>query len=180
MADAKEDQGSRDPLLAVTRVVITVALGLCILSLIALPIALAALFARRDQFAAKLAEQGIIDAAPWIAVIMMIAALVAVLGFFFLRHLRRIIDSVSEGDPFAPANADRLRNMAWLVLAVQLIAIPATPLVIWFDAAPFKPNVHHGAGGISIGGLLLASILFVLARVFRTGATMRGELEGTV
>ncbi len=35
-------------------------------------------------------------------------------------------------------------------------------------------------GGISGNGLLLMLILFILARVFRKGAEMRAELEGTV
>ena len=32
----------------------------------------------------------------------------------------------------------------------------------------------------STNGLLLALVLFILARVFRTGAKMREDLEGTV
>lgn len=156
-------------------------MGFSILGILALPIALVALFIRRDEFGARLAQQGIgAEAVPWIALIMVAAAAVVALGFFFLRYLRQIVDSVAHGDPFAPTNADRLRNMAWLALAIQAMAIVATPLVIWFDAAPFKPNVHHGSDGLSYGGLLLALILFVLARVFRVGAEMREEIEGTV
>ena len=34
--------------------------------------------------------------------------------------------------------------------------------------------------GFSGGGLLLMLVLFILARVFRRGAEMREELEGTV
>jgi hypothetical protein len=34
--------------------------------------------------------------------------------------------------------------------------------------------------GVSLGGLLLALTLFILARVFRQGAAMREDLEGTV
>ncbi len=34
--------------------------------------------------------------------------------------------------------------------------------------------------GVSFSGVLLALILFVLARVFGQGAQMRDELEGTV
>lgn len=103
-----------------------------------------------------------------------------VLGFFLLRHLRRVVDSVAHGDPFVPVNADRLNHMAWLVLAIQLLAVPMTLLAFWFDAAPFKPNVHHGSEGISIGALLLALVLFILARVFRIGTQMSEELKATV
>ena len=34
--------------------------------------------------------------------------------------------------------------------------------------------------GLDIEGILLALILFILARVFRHGARMRDDLEGTV
>ena len=34
--------------------------------------------------------------------------------------------------------------------------------------------------GITLDGILLAVILFILARVFRQGAAMREDLEGTV
>jgi hypothetical protein len=178
---AMASQVAADPLLGTTRVALTVAMGFCILGVIALPLALVTLFVRQKEVGARLAEQGIgAETVPWIALIMVAAAAVVVLGFFFLRQLRQIVDSVAHSDPFVPVNADRLRNMGWLALAIQAVAIVATPLVTWFDAAPYKPNVHHGSDGLSYGGLLLALILFVLARVFRVGAEMREELEGTV
>jgi hypothetical protein len=34
--------------------------------------------------------------------------------------------------------------------------------------------------GIDFGGVLTALLLFILARVFREGAAMRKDLEGTV
>jgi hypothetical protein len=70
--------------------------------------------------------------------------------------------------------------MAWLSIAIQILLVPMTKLIIWFDALPFKPNVHHNSDGISVGGIVLTLVLFVLARVFRTGADMQEDLEGTV
>ena len=70
--------------------------------------------------------------------------------------------------------------MGWLALAIQLVAVPMTRLAVWFDAAPFAPNFHHNENGISVGGLILVLILFVLARVFREGARLREEVEGTI
>ena len=184
MADPTEtssSEASRDPLLSFARLVLTAALVIAALCVLALPVALIAAAVRWDDWTARLAASGIgADAAPWILLLMVLVALMFALGFFFLRHLRRIVDSVALGDPFAPVNADRLRSMAWLALAIQAIAIPATKLAIWFDAAPHRANVHHGDDGLSLGALLLVLILFVLARVFRTGAVMRDELEGTI
>jgi len=63
---------------------------------------------------------------------------------------------------------------------MQVVGVPMTKLLVWFDAMPHKPNVHHHEHGISIGTIILTLVLFVLARVFRTGAEMEQDLEGTV
>lgn len=106
-----------------------------------------------------------------------LVAVMAALGFLFLRLLRRIVDSVAEGDPFIPENAVRLDRMGWLAVSIQLIAIPAGGLTGWIAHVGRVPPVDVG---LSVGGILLALILFVLARVFRRGAAMRDDLEGTV
>ena len=117
------------------------------------------------------------DIAYAIAGAQLLVALAAVLGFFFIRHLRRIIDTVAQGDLFIPANALRLNHMAWLVIAMQCIALPAGALAGWVAWISKSDNIHIG---ISFSGVLLALILFVLARVFGQGAQMRAELEATV
>ena len=109
--------------------------------------------------------------------VQLLVAVTAMLGYFFIRHLRRIIDSVADGDPFIPDNALRLNRMGWLAVAVQFIAIPAGALAGWIA---YTGHVRYIDIGFSLGGILLALILFVLARVFRKGAEMRDELEGTV
>ena len=112
-----------------------------------------------------------------IAGVQLLIAVMAMLGFFFIRHLRRIIDSVADGDPFIPDNALRLRHMAWLAVSVQFIAVPAGALAGWIS---YTAHLRIVGVGVSLGGVMLALILFVLARVFRKGAEMRDELEGTV
>jgi hypothetical protein len=170
-----------DPLLGVVRIVLTALLGLSIAGVAAIGLLLPVMFARRGEMAARLARQGFEAASvEWLAVLLLLIAAMTALAFFFLRHLRRIVDTVLGGEPFVPANAGHLRHMAWLVLAIQVLAVPMTGLAVWFDAAPFKPNVHHGSNGISMWGLVLALVLFVLARVFRVGSEMRDELEGTI
>jgi hypothetical protein len=171
---------STDPLLAFARLMLTVLLGLAALAAAAALLNIPVLLAGREDIGAEFAANGIDPASiPSIAVLSALGAAIAVLAFFFLRQLRRIVDSVADGDPFVPANADRLKVMAWLALAIQVLIIPATGLLIWFDALPQKPNIHY-ADNTSLGGLVLAILLFVLARVFRVGAAMREELEGTV
>jgi hypothetical protein len=174
-------QPANDRLLKITRLILTLMMGLTILAATVMLLVIPLLFVRRGDVAAELAASQIDPAAiPSMALLLLLGATIAGLGFFFFRHLRRIVDSVSQGDPFVPINADRLRAMAWLSLGIQAALIAATPLIYWFDALPYKPNVHHDSEGISFGSLILALLLFILARVFRVGSQMREELEGTV
>jgi hypothetical protein len=109
-------------------------------------------------------------------------AIVAAL-FVFFGKLRTIINTVSKGDPFAPVNAERLSLMAWLMLGVQLLVWAAVPFAlqltdfvrIFGEDSDIKID-----GGFDLSGILLIIILFILARVFRHGAAMREDLEGTV
>ena len=173
--------GGHDILLISVWWLLTVLLVLCaalaVFCLLAYPIILI----NRDFFLAGFGKMGIdASALPWIGVLGVLGAIQLTLTYFFLRHLRRMIGSVAHGHPFDRVNADRLRSMAWLSVASQIVAVPMTRLIVWFDALPQKPNVHHDSDGLSMGAIILTLVLFVLARVFRTGAEMQDELEGTV
>ncbi len=117
-----------------------------------------------------------------LAGVMLIGLAIVVMLFVFFGKLRAIISTVGDGDPFAPANADRLSLMGWLMLGVQLAIFPA----VWLGMSLARfadevDNMHLTVdGGWDIEGLLLVIILFILARVFRHGAAMRDDLEGTV
>jgi len=170
-----------DRLLFFTRLALTLLMALTIFAAVAALLTIPILFFRYDRVSAEMAANGIrAEAIPWVVYMVLGGVLLSVLAFFFLRHLRRIVDSVSDGDPFVPVNADRLRNMAWLAVAMQIVLIAITPTLLWFDALPHKQNVHHNSNGLSFAALVLALLLFILARVFRVGTAMREELEGTV
>ena len=176
-----EQQSPRDRLLFATRLVLTLLIAGTLLLIALAMVGIPAMFLFKAQLEPQLVQSGFpANSIPWLALMAALAAVMAVLGFLFFRHLRRIVDSVSSGDPFVPINADRLRAMAWLSLGVQGVVFLLTPLIIWFDAMPHKPNVHHSDSGLSFGSMILALLLFVLARVFRVGSQMREELEGTV
>jgi len=119
--------------------------------------------------------------APAIALIAIALGLLAML-FIFLAKLRAIIATVGEGDPFAPENAKRLNLMAWLLLAMQLLAVPAAGfglmLAKWADQ--FENQSITIDAGLDFTGILMVILLFILARVFKHGAAMREDLEGTV
>lgn len=104
------------------------------------------------------------------------------IGWFFLGKLRAIIDTVAQGDPFAPVNATRLEQMGWLALASQLLAIPAAALGIYMAKALESSEHVEITSDVSVdpSGIMLVITLFILARVFKHGAAMREDLEGTV
>jgi hypothetical protein len=174
---------TRDPLLSVSRailwvltIVLAVAVGAC-------AIAIPALIFTQGSTATSFAR-AFPGCDPWkvivaIVAVLALAILLLLLVISCLRLLRQIVDTVGEGDPFIPVNAQRLTTMAWLVLAIQVVLVPMEAIGVWI--AQFDPKEHvHIDAGISGNGLLLMLVLFVLARVFRQGTAMREELEGTI
>lgn len=117
------------------------------------------------------------------ALLVILFLIVAAL-FVFFGKLRAIIATVGEGDPFAPVNAQRLNHMAWLLLGTQILLWPAALLgevfLDWANGLEDVDIAASGGGGFDLTGILMVLVLFILARVFRHGAAMRDDLEGTV
>ena len=99
------------------------------------------------------------------------------LNYAVLKRLLAIVQTVRAGDPFVAANASRLQEIAWALLALQLAS-----LVIGAIANALSTPAHpvHLRAGFSISGWLAVLLTFLLARVFAEGALMREDLEGTV
>ncbi len=132
----------------------------------------------RDRVLAFIVSQGAPPEAIWgIIALQALAALAAALGFYFFRHLYRIVQTVAEGDPFVPINARRLATMGWLAVGGHVLAVPINLIGSWLETISSR---FYSDFGLSAAGILLALVLFVLARVFREGTRMREELEGTV
>lgn len=164
-----------DPLLTVTQLILRVGMALLALGILLAAGAAIALVVIPDQQLMPRLSNG---NAIWLVIAG--AALVGVmmtLYLFFLQHLSRMVATVGTGDPFQPENADRLQTMAWLPLILQGCMFVLAPLVTMI-----MDRIGEKGGGLelSFDGLLLALVLFVLARVFRHGTTMRDDLEGTV
>ena len=176
----------KDPLLLAGKIGTLVAQAAMAIGAVALLIATPALVLFREPIANEIAgEMGDPNAAfpvLTLAGVMLLGLAMVALLFVFFGLLRRIIDTVAEGDPFQARNAGRLSRMGWLMLGVQLLMFPATALGIRlsrFADEVGEPDVSVG-GGFDLTALLLVIILFILARVFRHGAAMRDDLEGTV
>jgi len=110
--------------------------------------------------------------------IIAVLGVVAVpLNYAVLKRLLAIIETVRAGDPFVAANASRLRAIAWVLLALNVLGI-----VIGVIARTVSTPAHplHINAGFSINGWLAVLLTFVLAHVFAKGALMRESVEGTV
>ena len=171
----------RDPLLSVARLVVGLLMGLFAFIGVVVTIGLGAILTvQRSEIIERVAAAngGSVGYPLILLAFVLIIGLMA-LSFLFMRQLSRMIGSVEQGDPFQPFNADRLRHMGWLTVASQLILVLLASIGMAFDGirpALMAEDALHAA----FGGFLLALVLFILARVFRLGAAMRDELEGTV
>ena len=175
-----------DLLLLAGKVITVFMQGAMAIGAVALTIGSGAVLVMQDTITAEfIADTGNPDAVfPVYALLgVMLIGLAIVAGLFaFFGRLRQIINTVGEGDPFAPANADRLNQMAWLMLGVQLLTLPAIPLALRLVevADEYGEGVDVSLdGGLDLSGILMVIVLFILARVFRRGAAMRDDLEGT-
>ena len=180
-----------DPLLAVAKLLVLFLQAVFAIGVIGLLAGGTIMLFAQGEVAEQLAKAGS-DAPLWltmtaiIGMILAIAVLIAAL-FVFFRHLGRVIDTVAAGDPFTPVNARRLSWMAWISLAIQfwalLIEVVGYQIGRIFPDGVGEDSWHFTVDGDMTfpgNGLLLALVLFILARVFRKGAQMREDLEGTV
>lgn len=116
---------------------------------------------------------------------VMMLSIVAYLlvAIHFFRVLRAIVVSVAEGDPFNRENPDRLSRLAWLSTILWAIDLA---YIFWQVPSLTGPPQEAALGALAseaiihIFSLIGPITLFILARVFRHGAAMREDLEGTV
>lgn len=181
-----------DPLLLIGKIFCIFLQAVMAIGAVALLIAIPAILIAGGYVEAEIAKEAPAIDQPfpsiWIAAIMAIGLSIVAMLFVFFGKLRRIIGTVGEGDPFQPENAGRLSLMAWLMLGTQLVMIPAGAIAIQLaryadavgEAGIEDVSFSFDGSGFDIEGILLTVILFILARVFRHGAEMREDLEGTV
>lgn len=170
-----------DPLLGLAKVLLTIAMVLFVIGVVSIGIGSGVMLVMKDTVIARLVENGGAPEAFWAIMLMLpLAAALLMLAYRFAENLRAIIRTVELGDPFTPQNAVRLRTMGWLTLGFQLLAVPITAVGVWIGNTTRDIGNVNVDAEVSANGLLLALVLFILARVFKTGAQMREDLEGTV
>lgn len=175
---------AKDPLLMAAKTLIYFLMGMMAIAALALLVAAPAVLFMRDHVLAELGT-GFPPRHFWLLPATMVIGLAIVgLVLAFLDQLRRIVATVGQGDPFAPVNAARLTRMGWLALGFTLLQVPVAMLGSFLEQLVERANSADAAmtldGDVSVEGIVLALTLFILARVFRHGAAMREDLEGTV
>lgn len=182
------NQTQSDLLLKAARLMVILGQIIIMIASIGIAIGIGALLTvGRGEVYERIAQTGAPDAAFPLSILAFALIIVMLqIGYRFLKNLGGIIATVGEGDPFALQNAERLSRMGWLTVAGHVLAIVLGALAAWFmpylvklDGAKGHHNYDFGFD-VGLGGILLTLILFILARVFREGAKMREELEGTV
>jgi len=169
----------KDPLLTATTAATVLARIALVIGMIGLTATLAATLFRPDLLETHVLVgigSGRRDNIPALAFVMVALTIAAfALLYDFAARLAQIIATVGHGDPFTLANAARLKRMAWLAVTVQAINISQSLMSTYVSRDGFSMDVH-----VSLTGLAVGLVLFILARVFRHGAAMREDLDGTV
>lgn len=129
-------------------------------------------------------QSDVLAASP-LAVVAIFALLALTLAalFRFFGHLRAIIVSAGEGDPFTLQNAGRLNAMAWLFLGVKILSLLVGALRLHVANLVRLEGSGRDSLDFSVydlNAVIIVLVLFTLARVFRQGAAMREDLNGTV
>lgn len=135
-------------------------------------------FVYGDWLVQALADNGIgppADVLVAFRIVLAVALVAAPVAQLLLARLLAIVESVRAGTPFVPDNARRLRAIAWLLLVLQLMDLGYGIMVM-----SLRPVTEEMDWSFSITGWLAVLLLFVLAGVFREGARMSEDLEGTV
>lgn len=112
----------------------------------------------------------------WLLATVGLAVPIAILVHMILTRLAALVSSARSANALTDENAQRLTTIAWCLLAINLIDLPFGYLSMWAS----EVSGEYFGWSPSLTAWLAALMLFVLARVFRHGAQMRADLEGTI
>lgn len=101
-------------------------------------------------------------------------ALIVVMSAVLLFTLRRVVLTVERRNPFDPANPGRLRTIALLLAAIELVRW-GTLLILAPEQVDLNEDIDRW-----FGSALSVLVVIVLAEAFREGARLRAEAELTV
>ncbi|HZI87060.1 MAG TPA: DUF2975 domain-containing protein [Pyrinomonadaceae bacterium] len=93
-----------------------------------------------------------------------------------MKRLLAIVETVRRGDPFVAANTSRVKAIAWVLLALQILSLVIGAIANSVSTPAHPLNID---AGFSINGWLVVLLTFVLAHVFAQGALTRENVERT-
>lgn len=98
------------------------------------------------------------------------------LALMIVTRLHSIMCTVATGRPFDPANSGRLRRIAAAIAGLAVLATVIRPLIPGLG----RPIANMATPDLNLGLWLAAAVVFVLAEVFREGASLREDADMTV
>lgn len=111
------------------------------------------------------------------AVLMGVEVYVACL-VVIVNRIRKLVETLTVGDPFRPQNVRRLRTVGLALIALEASSYLVRLIVAW--NAPAGSQLHATGGWFNPTAWFAALVVFVLAEVFREGARLRREAELTI
>ena len=99
-----------------------------------------------------------------------------------VSQLRGVLRTLRDGKPFAPANARRLRRIAWLAIAGELVRAAVVFFENQYAASHFvSEGLHFSARPeVNVFAIVNGLVILIIAEVFRIGAGLDEEQSLTV
>jgi hypothetical protein len=155
-----------------------------LLAVVLIGLGFAALNAERLQIPSSFEGVARGDAVAAATVAVTSGLIGAGLLIFAFRATSAIIASAMSDDPFVDENANRLSRIGWLLVGLAGLqaatVMIARPLIEKIEASSADINIEGVGLDTSPISILTILLVFVLAQIFRQGAQMRSELEGTI
>lgn len=112
----------------------------------------------------------------YLYVVLSLVLPIAFAVHLLLTRLVALVRDAAAGMAFTDTNAARLRTMGWALLAINVADLGFG----WISVRASEVSGEYFGWSLSLTGWIAVPLLFVLAHVFREGAQMREDLEGTV
>lgn len=109
--------------------------------------------------------------------IMVVGIVTVTIVHAIVKRLLAIVDTVRIGDPFVAENADRLKEIAWSALALEVLHVVVAAIASSVSTSGIPLDIRWS---FNLTRWLVVLLLFVLARVFELGARMREDVAGTI
>jgi hypothetical protein len=113
---------------------------------------------------------------PAIETLLLTATLYVAALVVIINRLRRVFETLTQGDPFRPENVGRLRVIGLSLIGLEVIGWLVRMASLWL-----LPEKASRLGlSVSFSGWFAILSVFVLAEVFREGARLRSDAELTI